>query len=755
MSIFFHLILKARLAIIIIATVITLVLGFFLKDIEINPDITSYLPKDDPVVSRFDKIGAEYGGNLMALVVIQSENIFTAEQIAYINQLTNEFEILEGVSYVTSLTNILDIRKGEFGIEIGRLVDRYALPTTEGELTTLRDYVLDSDIYRGRIISRDGTASLIICRLIDGIDEVATARQIKHVVEQTKNHENVSFGGAPFMMLDVTNIITKDLMLLIPLVIIVCAVLLFVCFRSFHGVILPLLSVGMSSIWAMGTMALLNIPLTIISNISPVILVSVGSAYSIHVISKFSEYRNGGNPTQRDYSRALADVAIPVMLAAFTTIVGFLSFVLGSYLGMIRDFGIFTSIGIFFAFVISVTFVPSVVSMLPTQRGKYSKGKRGDFFLTRKLHHFLISRKGIVLLVGGIIFLVFLAGIPQIERRADIIDYFKPNTFTRRTETILRSEFGGSMPIYVTVSGDIRDPAVLHEMKRLQSFLESQGDIHNIQSVVTLLETMSDVIGEGKTIPDTKGKVGNLWFLLEGEEIMDQLVNSDKTEAIIQATMESALDNERIGIFVHDLDHYLVESNSSICSFAQTGMPSIYYNLDRSIMRSQITSLIIALVAIFLVLALLLKSFVAALKGMVPICFTLAVIFGFMGFTKMPLDIATVLVGSISIGIGIDYSIHFISRFRLELKKIVSIPTALSTTLKTTGKAIFINALTVSGGFAVLLLANIVPLQRFGTIVTITMVASGFASLVLLPAIFAMTEGARKQKKKEEENETL
>jgi predicted RND superfamily exporter protein len=486
-----------------------------------------------------------------------------------------------------------------------------------------------------------------------------------------------------------------------------------------------------------------------------VILVSVGSAYSIHVISKFSEYRNDGNPTQRDYSRALADVAIPVMLAAFTTIVGFLSFVLGSYLGMIRDFGIFTSIGIFFAFAISVTFVPSVVSMLHTRKGRPSKGKRDDFFLTRKLYCFLTLRKGIVLLVGGIIFLAFLAGIPQIERRADIIDYFKPHTFTRRTETILRSEFGGSMPIYVTVSGDIQDPAVLHEMKKLQSFLESQDDIHNIQSVVTLLETMSDVIGEGKTIPDTKGKVGNLWFLLEGEEIMDQLVNSDKTEAVIQATMESALDNERIGIFVHDLDHYLAESDSSLCSFAQTGMPSIYHNLDRSIMRSQITSLIIALVAIFLVLALLLKSFVAALKGMVPICFTLAVIFGFMGFTKMPLDIATVLVGSISIGIGIDYSIHFISRFRLELKKSGNIPTALSTTLKTTGKAIFINAVTVGGGFAVLLLANIVPLQRFGSLVTITMVASGFASLVLLPAIFAMTGGVRKQKKKEDKNETL
>lgn len=754
MSILSHFILKARLPIIIFAALITLVLGFFLKDIKINPDITSYLPEDDPIVARFDKIGAEYGGNLMALVVVESENTFTRQQIEYINHLTGEFEILEGVSYVTSITNVLDIRKGEFGIEIGRLVDRYALPETEEELSALRTYVLGKDIYRGHLVSSDGTSSLIICRLLNDTDEVATARQIKAIVEASEKQGNVSFGGAPFMMLDVTNIIIKDLLLLIPLVAIVCALLLFLCFRSFHGVVLPLLSVGMSSIWTMGSMAILNIPLTIISDIIPVILVAVGSAYSIHVISRFSECRRNKHQGKPEYESGLADVALPVMLAAFTTMIGFCSFILGSYLGMIREFGIFTSVGILFAFIISITVVPSIVSLLPVRAGRSSGARERKGSVSENLIALLTSKRVAVLIAGIIIFIVFLTGIPRIERRVDIIDYFKPNTFTRRTERVLRDEFGGSTPIYVTVSGDIQDPGVLREMKKLQVFLESQEDIRNIQSVVNLLETMSDVIGEGKTIPDTKGKVGNLWFLLEGEEIMEQLVNADKTEAVIQATMESGLDSERIGTFVKDLDHYIAENSPSVCTFAQTGLPSIYRNLDTSIMRSQIMSLAIALAAIYLVLSLLLRSFVAALKGMVPICFTLAIIFGFMGIVKMPLDIATVLVGSISMGIGIDYSIHFISRFRKERKREPELNSALRTTLLTTGKAIFINALTVGAGFAVLLLANIVPLQRFGLLVTLTMLASGFASLVLLPAIFAITRKTIKQKK-EESNEHL
>jgi predicted RND superfamily exporter protein len=403
---------------------------------------------------------------------------------------------------------------------------------------------------------------------------------------------------------------------------------------------------------------------------------------------------------------------------------------------MIREFGLFASLGIFFSLLISVTVVPSIISLLPLATGKSTRGTKDSFVKGKRMSQFLITRKLPILIAGGIIFLGFLLGIPRIQRRTDIIDYFKPNTYTRRTETVLREEFGGSTPIYIAVSGDIQDPAVLHEMKKLQQFLDAQADIHNIQSVVNLLETMSEVIGEGKTIPDTKGKVGNLWFLLEGEEIMQQLVNGDKTEAIIQATMESGLDSDRVGIFVNELNQYIASNNSPSCTFAQTGMPSIYRNLDNSIIHSQIVSLVIAIVCIFVVLLLLQRSFMLALKGMVPVCFTLGIIFGFMGLTKIPLDIATVLVGSISIGIGVDYSIHFISRFRKEGRKQKNRVSALRITLQTTGKAILINASAVGIGFAVLLLANIVPLQRFGILVTITMVASGFSSLVLLPSVF-------------------
>jgi len=250
---------------------------------------------------------------------------------------------------------------------------------------------------------------------------------------------------------------------------------------------------------------------------------------------------------------------------------------------------------------------------------------------------------------------------------------------------------------------------------------------------------MSDVMGEGKLIPDSKDKVANLWFLLEGEEVMSQLVNPDKTEAVIQSTITN-VNTKRIRKLVENIEEYIKKTDASLVTFAQTGMPSIYQHLDDSIMRSQVQSLIIAIMLVFICLIFLLRSFVGGLIGLVPIGFTLLVVFGFMGFTGVPLDIATVLVGSIAIGIGIDYSIHFVSRFRKEFKKAGTELEALDKTLETTGKAILINAITVMIGFLVLILANLIPLRRFGILVAITMIGSGFGSITLLPAIILLTK---------------
>lgn len=738
-------ILKYRRSVISFTLIITLILGYFLKDLKINPDITSYLPKTDPVVALGNYIGEEYGGNLLAMVALETEDVFTGETIARLDDLTARLQNLEGISYVTSLTNVLDIKSSEEEFEVGRLVEAGNLPRTSEELQALKEYTLSKEMYRGRLVSSDATATLIICRLRDDVDEVETARRIQEVVEEVGPKEKVYYGGLPFLMLEISDTILSDLKLLTPIAGLLIIILLYLSFRSFSGVILPLLSVLISTIWTLGIMSILKIPLTIISDAVPVIMIAVGSAYSIHVITKFKEGRAEERQQKESFFReALAEVSLPVFLAAITTMAGFISFVFGSYLTMIQEFGVFSSLGVFFALVTSVTFVPCVLSLftlnLPPEKGKTSGETRAvPGALLSNIGRWILGNEKTIIGAGLIIVVLGALGIPRIERTVDLLDYFKPGTGIRVTEEeIMKKKFGGSIPIQILVRGDIQDPRVLTEMKKLQQFLECQEDIHNPQSIADLITELNAAMGEGKAIPDSKDKVVNLWFLLEGEEILQQLVKRDNTEALIQATVVFT-GMDRVIDLVNKINEYIEKANSPVCSFEQTGMPYIYKNLDSSLINSQLQSLILSLALIFLVVFLLLRSLPGGLIGLAPILFTLIILFGFMGFSGIPLDVATVLVGGVSIGIGIDYSIHFLTRFRQGLGSGKSRLEVLQETLQTTGRAILINAFTVAGGFLVFLLADLVPLQRFGLLVAITMLSSGCGALILLPAVILLS----------------
>jgi len=741
---FSELVIKYRKTIIFITILITLVLGYSLKNLKINADIISYFPKSDPVVELFNHIGEEYGGNLLAIVALETDDIFNKETIERVQYLTSQFKFVEGVSYVTSLSNVLDIKKTDDGMEIGRLIDEYDLPETPRELQELKNYTLSKDMYRGRLVSEDSKTTLIICRFKEKVDRIGTAQQLKEIVKKSNLKEKTYYGGLPFQMMDITDIIIYDLKFLIPLIILLIVVSLFFSFRSLRGVVLPTVAVSISTIWTLGMMSVLNVSLTAISDIIPVILIAIGSAYSIHVINKFYEDVKTNEDRTKQSIKSLSEIGVPVILAAVTTIAGFIAFIFGSYLTMIREFGIFSGLGVLFALIVSITFVPSVLSILPVKRRfQFSKGntvKKNSVDLFMDIvGKWVLNNEKTIIVTGIVSGIVSAAGIPRIERKVDMLDYFKPGSSIRLTEEMMQTKFGGSIPIQILVKGDIQDPLVLKEMKKMEDFLESLGDVHNPQSVADLIEEMSDAIDEGKTIPDSKTKIANLWFLLEGEEIMSQLVNANKTEAVIQATIIN-VDTKRIQNLVESIDRHIKETESPQFSFSQTGMPILYKHLDNSIVRSQIQSLIFAVIFVFICLAFQFWSITGGLIGLIPIGFTLILIFGIAGFTGIPLDIATVLVCSISIGIGIDYSIHFVNRFRREFRNGKTELEALDKTLETTGKAIVINIITVMMGFLVLLLADLVPLQRFGTLIAITMIGSGVGALTLLPAVILLTK---------------
>lgn len=731
------LIIKFRIMLILIVSALSLASAFFLHKITINADMTSYLPKSDPAVKLLDYIGEKYGGSSLGIVVVRADNIFDLQTIKSINSLTQQLREIDGISYVTSLTNVLDIRKTEEGLEIGKLIDEGNIPDQDS-LNKIREYALKKDIYQNRLVSDDGRTTLIICR-ING-DKSRVARTIKQVVNGAES-ENIKtyFAGLPFQLNEVNDMLIKDIKILLPFVAIVILIILYLSFGSFFYVILPLIGVGLSTLWTIGLMALLRVPITIITNVMPAILMAVGSAYAIHVVCKFVEEK--ASDTRLRVRNSLPKIIIPVFLAAFTTIIGFISFVFGSYLLMIQQFGILSSLGILIAFILSVTLIPAILGSIKFKEINQEDGFKVINGLMERLGKYIIKHPNQVWIISTFISLCFLSGIPLIKTKVDFLDYFKPNTSIRITEDIMEKSFGGSVPIQILVKGDLQEPEVLKAIKNFHNFLDTLKGVHHPQSIIDLIEEMNDAMGEGKTIPDSREKISNLYFLLEGEETLEQLINEDKTEGIIQAMTPGAY-NEESEDLIARIQKYIEANDNHNYKFEFTGSPLVYQHLNRSLLKSQALSLLIAIIAIFICLIFLTGSVMNSLLGLVPIFLSLSILFGVMGFLKIPLDVATVLVGSICIGIGIDYSIHFLNRYHQERKQ-NDTATALLTTVKYTGSAIVVNVFTVMLGFLVLVFSNLVPVVRFGILLGITMLSTGLGASVLLPAIILSKEKRR------------
>lgn len=708
-----------------------------MKDLEVDPDVFNYLPDDDPAAMLFNEIGRDYGGNYIALVGLETEDVFTREVLEQIRSLTDSLEIMDGIGTVTSLTNIIDIRGSEWGIEVSTLVDKWDLPETEEALDSLRRYTLSDDMYRGTIVSDDGTFTAIMIRIAEGTNKLEVARNIRSFMERQETGANLYFGGIPFTLLSLADIILGDLLFLAPLTALAIILVLMWGFRSWRGVLLPLLTVGISTIWTMGLMGILGIRLSIISDVIPVILLAVGSAYTIHVVNRVRETK--ARDVRERVEESLAYIITPVLIASVTTMIGFISFIFGSYLTMISTFGIFTAAGIFFALLLSVTFAPAFLVAFKgkgndpvfSPKGK-STNKLSDTLL-RGTAALVLKHPRRVILVWSFIAAAGIAGILLIQRNVDMIDYFSKSDPTHVAEKIFRDKFGGSFPVYIKTSGDVQSPYVLGKMDAAAEYMEQHESVTHTQSVADLVKEMNDLMEEGEAIPPEKLMIQQLWILLQGQSIMDQMVNYELDEGLVSGTFNTG-DVQVMDAFVNDMEAYLEKESTDSCSMSLTGLPSLYLKIDRSIISSQFQSLAIALVLVFLVVSLLLRSFSSGAYSIVPIMVTLVVLFGFMGLSGISLDIATVLVGSVSIGIGVDYAIHMVSHLNHEIRNHSTLREAITHAINITGRSIIINVLAVSLGFLVLLFSNLVPLRHFGLLVTVTMITSSAAALTLLPA---------------------
>lgn len=731
--------------IIISISLITVLFVLACSRISFETDIKKLLPRTHPSVMALDEIDEKFGGSDFILIAVADDEIFDYETLSKIDQITNSLKQVSGVGKVFSITQMDEIKAAEGGIEVAPIID--SIPKDPNNIQKFKEKLLSDDKYADVFISRDSKAALIMAKLLPERDQPRLIKDVETLCVESEGPEKIYLSGTPTIIEIVQDWIKMDLIRLLPLVIFLMTLVLFISFRTWYGVVFPLLSVVFSVVWSVGIMAILNQPLTIITSIMPVLLVSVGSAYGIHILARFQEGTSNDLSDKKKYlQRVIATTGTGVFVAAITTVVGFASNSFSS-IWAIRVFGLATAFGVIAAFLISITFIPALLLFVKPKASKREEAAKQKGDMLGRFLSFLINtitrRKFLSSIVAVLIFILAALAYPRITTESDMIKYFSEKSDVVKAYNLMRDKFSGAMTIEILISGDLKDPDLLKKMEKLQNEMKKMEYIHNPTSIVDALKEtnrlMNDNREEFERLPESRNGIAQYLLLLSmtGGDYLDNIITSDYEEAKIQARVSTSTTSQ-IDRLVNTVERSASDIFGDTATVKITGLAAVLRDLRGMLIQSQAQSLAIALVAVFLMVFLIYRTLLGSIFCLIPIILTILYNFGVMGWLGIPLDIATVMIGSIAVGIGIDYTVHFFNRYKEERGRGLERDEGIRITMNTVGRAIIYNAVAVALGFLVLLLSGFNILANFGLLVALTMLFSSLGALAVLPDLFML-----------------
>lgn len=746
-----------------------LVTGFFayqMPNMTIDNSIDNMLPADHPAKQLYDKVDENFGGSDILVVALHNDSLFTQPALQQIYDLSYDFQMVDGVDDVMSMATGKEMTGTEWGLEVSDLMAE--VPSSPEEIADYRQTVLNNEMYQGTIISENGDYAGFVIQLLSDAEDETVYRGVQEVIAGESNTEAFSIAGAPAVNTEMTTSMKHDLTTLFPFVILLVLLSLYISFRSLQGVILPIVTVLISVIWTLGFMALLQIPMAMISTTLPVLLIAIGSAYGIHAINGYYESLLEAHDKQDALILAMTHVGKAILMAGLTTIVGFGSLAT-SQVSQVKQFGLFTAFGVASALVLSIIFIPAVLMWMKVPNGREADPEEEqDTWLTRMLTglgEFTIRHSKALVVTGVVLLLLSVAGFPKLVVETNTLRFFKPESDIRQATEVINDHFGGSENLSILVEGDIKHPDVLHRMLDIQEYAEGLNHVGYSISIADYVAEINKALNENnpeyRTIPATRDAVAQelLLYEMSGDPSdFEQVVDYDYRLANVSIRMES-VSSSQLGTIVDDIEGYAVEDTLSDFQAEVTGSSYLFKVLTDLLVNGQIWSLITSLGLVWLIIALIFRSFSAGGYSIIPLSLTIAINFGLMGWFNIPLDTATTMLASMAIGIGVDYTIHFLSRYREEVRRTGDYAQAGLITTRTTGKAIVFNAVAVTMGFIVLLFSSFRPIQTLGALTALTMVTSALGALTVLPAVlnivkpkFLLTQQSETNHNKQKEN---
>jgi predicted RND superfamily exporter protein len=725
-----------------LAGAVTIWLGAWAAHFRVDSAVDQLLPINDPDTEYYDGVRRVFGSEEIAVIGIFAADVFAPETLTRIDRLTRELARLPGVQEVVSLASLARVQFGDQGLSRERLMP--ALPLTTAATEEFRRQTLAYRLAERAIVSADSRASGIWVRFAPMTDQEFLARDLegrmRAILAAVPGPEAVALTGLPTIKVQAAREMVEDLALFAPLALLLVIAVLIWAFRTWRGLLLPLASVVMGVVWTTGVMVAVGDAFTMGSLVLPPLLMALGTAYAIHVVSRYYLAVQHHPDNAAAVAAAIEHVRVPVAMAALTTMVGFGTFVT-SPIPSVRDFGVYAALGIVFIFSACIAVIPATLVLLPAPRTIPSGLAEGGWFARFVAgcgelsirYRWLFLALFAALLAGG------AWGVTRIRVETDYLRFFSPSNPVRVENARIGDALAGTQVVTVVIDGDgpesVTRAATLEAVRDLQRFIERQERVDKTMSVLDHLDSIRRVlVPERAAAPFTdQNEVDQLLLLIAPHDVRHEL-NADRSRLTITAQTRLS-GSQEVGGFVAQVERYGAAHLPADVRVHATGTVVL---LDRSadaLAWSQVTGDAQVLLILLLLMSLLMRSLRLGLLSMVPNVVPIALLLGIMGWAGVDLNICTSTIASISIGIAVDDTIHYMLGFHAALRAGAGREEAILSTLRGVGRPILIAAIALCAGFLIVCLSNFQPVRHFGLLCSITMVIAVFTELFLLPAL--------------------
>ncbi len=720
------------------------------KNTRMETNLDKYMPEQHPAFVYSNQ--AEEWFDIKDGIIIAFENkdgIYNSGTLQKVKDLTKKLQKMKEIDKtdVTSLYTADNIVGTEDGMDVKAFFKH--VPKDSSKLAELQQKVRSNEMVFGRIVSTDETVTVIIARIGDDVFSQDFYHRILAISKEYEGPENVYVAGRPIVEGTMAYLGPRDMKRMVPIVLLVILLVLYLVLRNVKSTLFTLFVVVFSTIWAFGLMAAVNIPIYAVSTMLPVMLIAIGVADGIHLYSHLYMFLKDNPEATRQEAvhDMLHEMWRPVVMTSVTTAVGFIS-LLTSQVYPIKYFGIFTAFGVMMAMVFSLVLIPATILVfgLPHAKKKIKAEEDDDDKTDHLAYRFaegVLKYKTIIYGITLLITVVSVWGMTKVWINSSFLEKFESDSDIVLTDKFINEHFGGTSTLNVVLEGEngdtFKQPAALELIVEMQNdVVKKLPVVGNSFSLGDYLKRMNKVMHADSVrydaIPNNQDLIAQYLLLYEmsgDPENLWQVVTEDYKKANVTFQLKS--DNSKaLNSAIAIIDQYKPKFQQAgiEVNYAGSGYKALVFT--DLILEGQITSLIMSLIIIVVLLGFMFKKMSIGLIGSVPIIITALIGFGVMGLMGIPLSTTTALISSIAIGIGIDYAVHFIERYKIYAEQTGDKLKTVRLTMHHSGRAIIFNAIVVIAGFMVLLFSVFPPNRSLGALVSLNMFTSFVGTVTIM-----------------------